>query len=302
MRKPLIAGEEISRKYKNANFRPGRPKHQEKGAASRAPTEVEMNKQPVKDIGKNPELEKALKPYSDNLPYDLNRVIDETIFLLKHEIRAKFEIGKRLFLLKEKETCPKFGQVLENYFPGLSRQRAYEYMLFSQKIINLPKLQEFADGKKNWTKALALLESFDEDELKALDSGESIAGHTLDQFDTMTLKELKTALRKEKKKHEKETAALKGDIEHLEEEKTEIKEKLDTARAGVRTPEQYLQMYKKADKHITEAVKIIKALPVDLLKEDFELMVAVNQHLITLETMVNNLTMHVRGAMMDEGE
>ena len=196
--------------------------------------------------------EKALLPYSDNLPYDRNRVIEETKFLLKHEIVAKYEIGRRLILLREMEGCPNFGQLLEKYLPGLKRQRAYEYILFAQKITGLPKLMDFAQGGKNWVKILLLLEACDEDELAALEAGESIAGKTLDDVDKMTVRELKKALRKAKDK----TQPLQEQIAEQDAEKRELQAEIDLLKSGKPTPEYYINQVKKLEKAVDEVVRI----------------------------------------------
>jgi hypothetical protein len=130
-------------------------------------------------------------------------VIEETKFLIKHEITAKFEIGRRLILIREQEGVPTLGQVLEEHFPGLTRSAAYRYMLFSKKVTELPKIRNFAESGGNWIKAIALLESHDEDELAALEAGESVTGMTLDDVDKMSFRELKTNLRKEKEKNKR---------------------------------------------------------------------------------------------------
>jgi len=64
------------------------------------------------------EREKALKPYADNLPYNRDRVIEETKFLMRHEVIAKYEIGKRLILLREQEGVNTCAALFESHFPG----------------------------------------------------------------------------------------------------------------------------------------------------------------------------------------
>ncbi len=230
------------------------------------------------------EKERALTPYSDNLPYDKNRLIEETKFLLRHEFIAKYEAGKRLVLLKENESCPNFGQLLEEHFPGLSRQRAYEYMLFARKISSLPNLRGFADGKKNWTKALALLESCDEDELAALEAGDSVVGMTLDEADTMTLAELKKALRKEKLKN----LPLAEQVAALDAEKRVMAGELAEVKAGKRLPEYYYADLDKVNKHLMEALRLIQGFPKDIVRGDFDFGTQVTAKLDMIERMARN--------------
>ncbi len=157
-----------------------------------------------------------------NLPYSRDRIIEELKFFFQHEVAAKFEIGKRLFLLKEMEGIRhgnnqhrkgvRLADILGEHFPCLSKQRAYEYILFAQKATK--KFKEWAEGGKNWKKALALLDTFDEKELKALEDGEPVQGMLFDEIDAMTVTELKDKLRGERKKNERG----KEQLEKMEEE------------------------------------------------------------------------------------
>ncbi len=165
---------------------------------------------------------KELQPYSNELPYSRDRILEELRFLFQHEVAAKYEIGKRLFLLKEMEGIRRGGDqsalkrtslsdILDEHFPGLSPRRAFEYILFAQKATR--KFKEWAEGGKNWKKALALLDTFDEKEIKALEAGEPVQGVLFDELDTLTLIELKERLRK------KEAQIASGKEQHAKQSK-----------------------------------------------------------------------------------
>ncbi len=251
---------------------------------------------------KEAERNKALAPYSDNLPYDRNRIIEETKFLLKHEIVSKYEIGKRLILLQEREIGKTFSHILEEHFPGLSYRYAHKYMLFTRKIAALPKLKEFAEGGNNWTKALALIESFDEEELAALEAGGSIADMTLDAIDKMSYRELKIALRNNKThiKH------LEGSNEELETENVQLNRKLrkkpdEPEAVKVRRAEKrWYDDYQEVDQLITKAVVTLNRMPEEAIQEDFDLQVKVTNALNILERMVGNLTLKINRDLSSE--
>ena len=248
------------------------------------------------------DISKALQPYSDNLPYDRNRVVEETKFLMRHEIVTKYEIGRRLILLRENEGVRTCGQIFEEHFPGMSRQRAYEYMLFSRKVAQLPKVREFAEGNGNFRKCLDLLSHCDEEELALLEAGGAVAGVQLDVIDKMTVRELKESLRGSSEKHTKEKTYLERDLAELRVKNEDLKEELIIMESGTQTPKAYEDQYRKADKHVLEAVKIINALPDELLKEDFDLQIKVSRLVSSLETLVSHMTFRIRDAINSEAD
>ncbi len=174
---------------------------------------------------------KDLQVYAGSLPYQRDRVIEEIRFLLQHELAAKYEIGKRLILIKEMEEIRHGGDrksedakskrdnrtlidVLEEHLPGLAPRRAHEYMLFARKATQ--KFKDWAEGGKNWTKALALLDTFDEKELKAFEDGESVRGVDMDEVDVLTVAELRERLRRRDKRAERLEAELEKKTEELD--------------------------------------------------------------------------------------
>lgn len=162
---------------------------------------------------------KELAAYADNLPYSLDRISEEVKFFLKHEISAKFEVGKRLILIREMEGIRRGGDhtsaeakakrarahfdfegLIQERF-GLPKRRAYEYMLFAQKAT--VKFKEWGEGGKNWKKAIALLSFCDAAEIKAIESGEPVSGMTLDDIDAMTFTEVRDNLRRARAREER---------------------------------------------------------------------------------------------------
>lgn len=245
------------------------------------------------------DIEKALKPYSDNLPYNRNRVIVEAQSFLDLAGRAIYELGKRLVLLREYEGDETFKEILENHFPDLCRRNAYYYVSFVEKTTQLPKLREFAEHKGNFSKCLELLTAYDEDELAVLDAGEPIAGRTLDDVAKMPVRVLRKTLRSQKEKHDKEKTYLEGDVAELRVKNQDLKTELKELESGTQTPEFYLSQIKKASRHITEAIKIVTALPDNVIGENFDLQIEVNKAWSSLDTMVKNVDLKIRDAIGD---
>lgn len=241
-------------------------------------------------------IDKALKPYSDNLPYNRDRIIEETKFFLKHQVIARYEAGRRLILLREQEVGHLFAQVLKDHFSGLGRRTAYEYMLFSRKIAGLPKLRDFAEGNGNFKKCLALLETFDEKELSDLEAGDTVAGIKLDEVDKMTVREMKDKLRKEK--HTQQN--LNNIIAGQELELGELEKENETLRAGKLTPEDHMKAFLKADKHASQAILLIDSLDFEVLRDNMPFLAKVSALVSSLEILVHNADARLISIM--EGE
>lgn len=134
--------------------------------------------------------------YGDGLPYDSGRLIHETQFYLQQSADAMLEAGKRLILLKEHEQHGMFIKALDQI--GLAPRAAQKMMQAAVKFSNAPALAHL--GK---TKLLELMAEDDAD-LDVLAEGGTLAGHTLDEVERMTTRELKEALRKERAARDEE--------------------------------------------------------------------------------------------------
>lgn len=238
-------------------------------------------------------MDKDLMPYADGLPYDCNRVIEEAKFFLRHEVASRYEVGKRLILLRDQEGVKTYEQIIAEHFPGLSRRCSYNYILFARKIVQLPRVRDFAEGNGNFVKCLALLESFDEEDLAVLEAGGAVAGVTLDDADKMSYRELKTALREEKEKARLD----KKEFAELEEKNKDLKAEIHDLRSENKTPDIHLERLKKADRHITEAVKCLVSIPDEAIKEYLDLQVKISRAITSIEQMAQNLNIKLADAV-----
>jgi len=116
---------------------------------------------------------------------------DEIRFYQRRTVEACLELGKRLLILKELTPHGEFESRAE--LLGISKRMAQKFMSATLKIskTNSNSLLKAAGTQ---TKMLELL-VLDDGEIEALENGDSVRGVTLDTIETMSVSELKKALR-----------------------------------------------------------------------------------------------------------
>lgn len=127
--------------------------------------------------------------YADNLPYDATRIENEVRFYLAQSAEAMLAAGNRLILLKEHEQHGAFLECLERI--GLKPRTAQNFMKAAAKLRGSNTQTLAYLGK---SKVFELISEEDEELEKLIDGG-TLAGHTLDDIDKMSTRELKHALR-----------------------------------------------------------------------------------------------------------
>lgn len=136
----------------------------------------------------------VMNAFGDGLPYERNRIVNETRFYMAQSAEAMLEAGKRLVILKEHEAHGEFENILQAQI-GIPERTAQRMMQSAIKYLS-PALQSKAPalallGK---TKLFELITE-DDEQLAALVDGGTIAGMSLDDIDRMTSRELRKALR-----------------------------------------------------------------------------------------------------------
>lgn len=145
-----------------------------------------------------PALIEIDQKFSDGLPYDQNRIINECRFYMAQSAEAMLEAGKRLILLKEHEPHGEFTRIVTDNL-GLNERVARRMMQAAFKYFS-PQLESKRLTLANLGKAkLFELMAEDDEELAALTEGGTVAGLTLDEIDRMSTRELRLALRKERR-------------------------------------------------------------------------------------------------------
>lgn len=139
------------------------------------------------------------REFGIDMPYSLDLYIQTIRLKAAESAQRLIEIGRMLVIIREREPQGTFHDALEQI--GLGVRFAQRAMQTATKLHNLPRLQSLGVSK-----ALELL-SEDDDTLEALETGGTLAGLTLDELDSMTVRELKATLRAERKERDEEKAA-----------------------------------------------------------------------------------------------
>lgn len=145
---------------------------------------------------------------------------DEIRFYQRRTVEACLELGKRLLLLKEKTLHGQFKQRLE--LLGFSERTAQRFMQAALKTSKSATVAHLAKISDHSGKFLELI-TLDDEELTELTEGGSARGITLDNISTMSVTELRKALRDAKADAEaKDTLLAKKDekINNLDAELT----------------------------------------------------------------------------------
>lgn len=137
---------------------------------------------------------KAMKVIGYELPYDRERVVQETRFYMAQSAEAMLEAGRRLLVLKENEPYGEFEDIVRERL-GMPERTAQVVMQAAAKYLLNPKLEAKAQtfallGK---SKLFELMTQPDDD-LAFLADGGTLVGKTLDEIDAMSVRELKAAL------------------------------------------------------------------------------------------------------------
>ena len=159
------------------------------------------------------EVDKAYLPEGET--YNLHITMERARFYQAQAANSLIELGKQILLLKHHEPHGQFLIALEEL--GMAERSARYAMVAAEKFSNRPTLADLGSSKM---KALTVL---DDESIQKLEAGELVAGlGTLDEVDRMTMKELRAALREEKKKRKEERDAQEAAISQKEKKLNEL--------------------------------------------------------------------------------
>ena len=163
------------------------------------------------------EVDKAYLPERET--YNLHITMERARFYKGQTANSLIELGKQLILLKYHEPHGQFVAAVEEL--GLAYRSAAYAMTAAQKFSNMQSTAHLGSEK---VRALTVL---DDDSIKTLEEGGLVEGvGTLDDIERMTVKELKTALREEKKKRKEERDAQEAAISQKEKKLNELEMEL----------------------------------------------------------------------------
>ena len=163
------------------------------------------------------EVDKAYLPEGET--YNLHITMERARFYKGQVADSLIELGKQLILLKHHEPHGQFLAALEAL--GMAARSAQYAISAAQRFSNTHTCAYLGNAK---IRALSVL---DDDSIKALEDGGLVEGvGTLDDIERMTVKELKTALREEKKKRKEEREAQEAAISQKEKKLNELEMEL----------------------------------------------------------------------------
>lgn len=141
----------------------------------------------------------AVKAIEGDLPYEKTLYVTETKFYLSRTIEDILMAGKLLLVIKEKEGRGEFVKICEEDI-GIPHSSAYNFMNVAIKAGKYATIDFSKFGKK--THLYSLLNAPEED-LKDLEENGVLAGHTIDELEVMSVKEMRALIRQLRDKGEK---------------------------------------------------------------------------------------------------
>lgn len=162
--------------------------------------------------------------FGDGLAYDRNRYIDKCRFHMTRSAEEALEVGRCLVVMREREAHGEWLQVLTSV--GIERRLAQRMMQTALRFSNAALTPHLLEAAQTKTKLFELL-VLDDEELKELDDGGTVAGLTLDDIERMPVSALRASLRDSRARVEdkdKLLAAKNAKLDELTSKKKRVKE------------------------------------------------------------------------------
>jgi len=150
-----------------------------------------------------------LAQYGDGLPYDRLRYVDKCRYHMARSAEEALEVGRCLIVMKECEGHGEWIPLLDDL--GLGQRTAQKMMQATVRFSNASSTTHLIESAKSKTKLLELM-VLDDEELSALNDGESVRGIQLDDVERMSVSELRRALRQTRADKEAEVAKAKATV------------------------------------------------------------------------------------------
>ncbi|MFV2030771.1 DUF3102 domain-containing protein [Neisseria sp. S1] len=148
----------------------------------------------------------VMEQWGNGEVYSEERWIERGRLAVRQTMEGMFELGRALIVLKEHTEHGRFENITKEQF-GIGKMEASRLMRATQRFAT-PQMQKAAPKLMDLGKS-KLLELLVEEDVTLIElaDGGDINGHTLDDVDRMTVKELRLALRESR-----ETAAAKDQV------------------------------------------------------------------------------------------
>jgi len=169
---------------------------------------------------------RVMEQWGNGEAYNEDRWIERGRQAMRQTVEGMFELGRVLIVLKEHMTWEKFADVCEVF--GMSARAAQQLTQATRRFAT-PQMQKAQSKLMELGKSKLLELLVEEDEaIVDLADGGDINGHTLDDVERMTVRELRAALRESR-----ETAEAKDKIIADKNKKVdELAEKLAKKQTG----------------------------------------------------------------------
>jgi len=161
--------------------------------------------------------------FSEGRDFDRAVNLQELKAIAQMNAFCMIEAGKRLIFHKENVTHGEFIEDLHEV--GLPKRTACRYMSTARKLAGLPSVKA---AQLTMSKAYALAEELDDDEISLLETKGKVGTVALDEIDRMTASELRKRLRKMKDKVGKKDAEIEGLEEQLDNRRATPHESMHT--------------------------------------------------------------------------
>jgi len=213
------------------------------------------------------DMERIERLYGDGLPYDRDRLEDNVKSQLAQTAQALFEAGKIFLRLRAHEELEGYGGFSASLDRiGVAPRTAYYAMAVVLKFGPVVQTAAQLGSEK-----LRMLSVFDDEDIQKYVEGGPLGNISHDDVERMTSRELKAALREERKKNkeqkevqedaiarkEQKISELEQQLRYMDPPTEEQKLKAQAARElEKRMPDLYEHMF-RGYYHMDEAVKVI---------------------------------------------
>lgn len=205
-----------------------------------------------------------LMPFSDGMAFEDGRVMNEIKVLLGMEVTIKFEVGKRLILLKENSDVGTFQHRLQD-LGDMDRIAAWEYMLYAQMAEGAPAFQAWAESKNQFRKAITMIRAARERAAVEYEQEGTFLGLPKDKLDKMSIRELKEFIKKQKKEHARELEKTGSDTVL---ENKRLKKRLEALEAADEDVNKGLKLLEAGDTLLTDGLATLAKADFMSLRKD----------------------------------
>lgn len=215
-------------------------------------------------------MDRRLAPFSDNLPYDRERVIQYGKFQLEQAFISMYEVGKCLLLLFEHESWHTYANILEEHFGGMAPRTSRQYMRFARFAGQFPRFRTIFERPKMAYKGFALLEGLEDPEVEETLQEFEDTGKWGDlEEDEIVAKSVRELKRENQRLRAEKDKAVATALEKIEKENQELQEKVEALEASANPDFAAVDtLVRQAEKKILDATALLRRIPAEIMQTD----------------------------------